>query len=338
MVLLRTSADGLATRAAAGRSARRSPPRCALTMGRNPSPAEIRSWDASLGALSADLQQAGLGGVEVLLEYQLPLSSKRVDVVLAGEHPRRGGPSYVVVELKQWSRAPVRGRARARRAAELRPASRPAPRRAGARLLRVPDSTSSTSCTAPSDVRRRRRLPAQRDRRRRRRPARLPAGRTGPPVHRPGPRRLPRLPAVTPVPAPTPRCTPTGSSRSRVAPSKQLLAVAAEEIRDREQFVLLDEQRVAYRPGPARGREGPARRPQERRHRLRRAREREERHRPVPARRARRDAACRSCTPPGRGPSPRRCARSPVTGHPRASSCSSTSTSSWTPSATASTS
>jgi ATP:corrinoid adenosyltransferase len=33
----------------------------------------------------------------------------------------------------------------------------------------------------------------------------------------------------------------------KVGPSKQLMAVAAEEVRDREQFVLLDEQRVAYR-------------------------------------------------------------------------------------------
>lgn len=29
-------------------------------------------------------------------------------------------------------------------------------------------------------------------------------------------------------------------------PSKQLMAVAAAEVRDREQFILLDEQRVAY--------------------------------------------------------------------------------------------
>jgi len=74
-------------------------------MNRTASPAEIRSWDASLAALAADLEQADLGGVEVLVEYQLPLSSKRVDVVLAGEHPRRGGPSYVAVELKQWTQA-----------------------------------------------------------------------------------------------------------------------------------------------------------------------------------------------------------------------------------------
>ena len=41
----------------------------------------------------------------MLIEYQLPLSSKRVDVVLAGQDRRTGGDAYVVVELKQWSRA-----------------------------------------------------------------------------------------------------------------------------------------------------------------------------------------------------------------------------------------
>jgi hypothetical protein len=41
----------------------------------------------------------------MLVEYKLPLTSKRADVVLAGVHPRTGEDSYVVVELKQWSRA-----------------------------------------------------------------------------------------------------------------------------------------------------------------------------------------------------------------------------------------
>jgi hypothetical protein len=66
---------------------------------------EIRSWERSLHTLSADLVQAGLDDVEVLVEYQLPLTSKRADVVLCGVHPRTGQPSYVVVELKQWSSA-----------------------------------------------------------------------------------------------------------------------------------------------------------------------------------------------------------------------------------------
>ena len=48
---------------------------------------------------------AGLGNVEMLIEYQLPLTSKRADVVLAGVDRRTGGDAYVVVELKQWSQA-----------------------------------------------------------------------------------------------------------------------------------------------------------------------------------------------------------------------------------------
>jgi hypothetical protein len=73
--------------------------------GRRAAPAEVRSWERSLPVLAQDLEQAGLSKVEVLVEHHLPLTSKRADVVLAGRHPRTGGPSYVVIELKQWSRA-----------------------------------------------------------------------------------------------------------------------------------------------------------------------------------------------------------------------------------------
>ena len=76
-----------------------------FTMGFSPSQAEVRSWERSLSVLSADLIQAGLDDVEVLVEHQLPYSSKRADVVLCGVHPRTGLPSYVVIELKQWMRA-----------------------------------------------------------------------------------------------------------------------------------------------------------------------------------------------------------------------------------------
>jgi hypothetical protein len=73
--------------------------------GYRPSAAEVRSWERSIPALAAVLNDAGLGDVEVMLEYALPLNSKRADVVLAGVHPATGEPSYVVVELKQWSQA-----------------------------------------------------------------------------------------------------------------------------------------------------------------------------------------------------------------------------------------
>ncbi len=68
-------------------------------------PSERRSWERSLSILAQDLADAGLHDVEVLLEYQLPLTSRRVDVVLAGSHPKTGDDSFVVVELKQWSAA-----------------------------------------------------------------------------------------------------------------------------------------------------------------------------------------------------------------------------------------
>ncbi|MFD3810677.1 DNA/RNA helicase domain-containing protein [Rhodococcus sp. NPDC058639] len=73
--------------------------------GRRASEAEQRSWRRSLPALAQDLVDAGLGEVEMLVEYHLPLTSQRADVVLAGVHPRTGAASYVVVELKQWTAA-----------------------------------------------------------------------------------------------------------------------------------------------------------------------------------------------------------------------------------------
>ncbi|MFE6333334.1 DNA/RNA helicase domain-containing protein [Streptomyces sp. NPDC057798] len=71
--------------------------------GYQPSGSEARSWERSIPVLAGALNDAGLGDVEVMLEYALPLNSKRADVVLAGVHPSTGEPSYVVVELKQWS-------------------------------------------------------------------------------------------------------------------------------------------------------------------------------------------------------------------------------------------
>ena len=75
------------------------------TTGQSPSESERKSWRRSLPVLVRDLIEAGLGNVEMLIEYQLPLTSRRADVVLAGVDRRTGGDAYVVVELKQWSQA-----------------------------------------------------------------------------------------------------------------------------------------------------------------------------------------------------------------------------------------
>jgi hypothetical protein len=243
--LLRTSGKGLADLARAGRIGSTLATQMLHTMGRRAAESEVRSWEASLGALAADLEQAGLENVEVLAEYQLPLSSKRIDVILAGEHPRRGGPSYVVVELKQWTRAslfeeepglvlqPTYG---------SRPVLHPVAqvRGYGEYLLDFVNALhGSTDVLAGAaylhnatddGVAALRGYPQDEL-------GRFFTGQDRGDFHAFLRSRL----------------SPTNASihadrllRSSAAPSKQLLAVAAEELRTREQFVLLDEQRVAF--------------------------------------------------------------------------------------------
>jgi len=47
-----------------------------LALGRRAADSEVRSWERSLPVLAEDLRDAGLGQVEVLAEYQIPLTSK----------------------------------------------------------------------------------------------------------------------------------------------------------------------------------------------------------------------------------------------------------------------
>jgi len=70
----------------------------------SPGPGEVRSWKNSLFQMSAVLQYAGLMDHGVILEYQLPLTSKRLDFMVTGTDADRR-PGAVVVELKQWDDA-----------------------------------------------------------------------------------------------------------------------------------------------------------------------------------------------------------------------------------------
>ncbi|WP_348539640.1 DUF2075 domain-containing protein [Rhodococcus opacus] len=105
MTLLRTSADRIVGMAHPESLAEQLLEQMLFRTGRRASDAEQKSWSRSLPVLARDLSDAGLGSVEMLVEYHLPLTSQRADVVLAGTHPKTGEPSYVVVELKQWSAA-----------------------------------------------------------------------------------------------------------------------------------------------------------------------------------------------------------------------------------------
>ncbi|AXI77645.1 DUF2075 domain-containing protein [Peterkaempfera bronchialis] len=112
MALLRTRAKAIALADEADRRelARVLAARMEREEGRAPGESEVASWAESLPALGRELEAAGLGDVPILIEQRMPASSRRADVVLAGTHPVSGEPSYVVIELKQWSRVtPIQG-------------------------------------------------------------------------------------------------------------------------------------------------------------------------------------------------------------------------------------
>lgn len=63
--------------------------------------AEFHSWQNSLRALSSVIDIGGLHETGIVLEYQLPLSSLRLDALMTGSADDRS--RAVIVELKQWS-------------------------------------------------------------------------------------------------------------------------------------------------------------------------------------------------------------------------------------------
>ena len=68
-----------------------------------PSPAEINSWKNSLRSISQVFDYAKLFDHGVLLEYQLPLTSKRLDCMICGKDEQKK-ENAVIVELKQWDK------------------------------------------------------------------------------------------------------------------------------------------------------------------------------------------------------------------------------------------
>ena len=68
-----------------------------------PSSGEQRSWENSLRALSGAINEAQLLDHGIILEYQLPQSSKRLDAMICGKNGK-GKDNAVIVELKQWQK------------------------------------------------------------------------------------------------------------------------------------------------------------------------------------------------------------------------------------------
>src|ERR1044072_557852 len=67
----------------------------------NPSPGEVRSWQNSLSKMCNVLQYASMSDQGIILEYQLPMSSKRLDCMVTGVDAVRC-PNAVIVGLEQW--------------------------------------------------------------------------------------------------------------------------------------------------------------------------------------------------------------------------------------------
>ncbi|MFE2022478.1 DNA/RNA helicase domain-containing protein [Streptomyces sp. NPDC059499] len=245
-MLFRDSAAAVAAEALAGSLAFRLTEQFVRAHGYRPSPSEVRSWERSIPALASALNDSGLSQVEMLLEYALPLNSKRADVVLAGTHPRTGEPSYVVVELKQWSQV-------------------------------WPDESDPTLCRLDDGNQRARLNPIDQVQGYchylinfngvlSQHPKRLQGvaylhnatengvaalRKTGEDAYGTlftADRRgdfLDYLKAQLSEESGAPAADDL--VQGKIGPSQQLMAVAAQEVRSREQFVLLDEQKVAYR-------------------------------------------------------------------------------------------
>jgi hypothetical protein len=246
LTLIRRSAAGLAELASSGSLAELMFAEMLHDYRSRPSPAEARSWERSIPVLAQDLVQAGLGNVEVLLEHRLPLCSRRIDAVLAGRHPQTGEASYVVVELKQWSGAELYeddpdlvvldGLAHQPRLHPLEQVRgyceylvdfMPGLQNDGQVVSGVAYLHNATEHG----------IAALRE-----------APETSQARMFTGERRADFLDFLRSRLSTEAAGAPYADAflSSRVAPSRQLLAVAAKEIRDREQFVLLDEQRLAY--------------------------------------------------------------------------------------------
>lgn len=212
-------------------------------VGYRPSQSEQNSWASSLDVLTGDLIDAGLGDVELLLEQRLPLTSKRADVILCGVHPATREPQLLVLELKQWSKARMLDGSddvcvldgmgeRLHPLAQVRgyceyiedftaAFETTAMRLAGAAYLHNADDDSIRDLWSFRQTTRARMFTGQ--------------------------RRGEFLDYLKATLAPEPgTATADLLLGSAVRPSKQLLAVAADEVQRQEQFVLLDEQRVAY--------------------------------------------------------------------------------------------
>ena len=69
---------------------------------RRPAKSEYASWEQSLAAMASVAGEAATDDIGVLVEYHLPLSERRIDVMFFGRRNDRT-PGSLLVELKRWT-------------------------------------------------------------------------------------------------------------------------------------------------------------------------------------------------------------------------------------------
>jgi DUF2075 family protein len=69
---------------------------------RSVNPAEFRAWQQSFNFLRNSFQHSGLRDNKIIIEYELPYSSRRIDVLIFGRGAS-DNDGIVLMELKQWS-------------------------------------------------------------------------------------------------------------------------------------------------------------------------------------------------------------------------------------------
>jgi len=67
-----------------------------------PTDSEFRSWQQSLNVLNNSFTYSGLKDNRIIVEYELPYSTRRIDVLIFGKD-LKDNDSVVLIELKQWS-------------------------------------------------------------------------------------------------------------------------------------------------------------------------------------------------------------------------------------------
>lgn len=72
-----------------------------IQFGYNPTMNETMSWQNSLYRIANMMDRIGLHDNGVFVKYQLPLSSKRIDIIITGTDSSNS-PNAVIIELKQW--------------------------------------------------------------------------------------------------------------------------------------------------------------------------------------------------------------------------------------------